>query len=393
MIKFLIKLAILAGLIYWIACDTWRLTLDTTNYEISVSFVLFVVVLLLLWWLLLQLKKPFTWWGQFRDWHQKQKRIKQDKFLSDFLIALLSHQTDRVAVLIDEAKKLYGKDSREALLISALLEPETDKFVQLNQKEQTKLVGLYGLIKEAEAKGDFEEMAYLLQQVPKTEEKTFWVQQTKMTLALNHSDWKQALNLLKANKKQLPRNVYASHKACLLLKLGQVKDAYYTMPNHPAIVLAYAKTLPAKKAQRILEKAWRTTPNWYIYQAYKNAISSLPENKRLKAVLNLTRATRDQRYSLLARADMDTDMHNWARAKENLEIYLQNYPLTRQVADMMANLERVAWHHEDIANDWDRKAIESEDDSLWICRECGHTVGEWQVLCPHCNAFDSLYIK
>ena len=86
-------------------------------------------------------------------------------------------------------------------------------------------------------------------------------------------------------------------------------------------------------------------------------------------------------------------MINWARAKENLEIYLQNYPLTRQVADMMANLERVAWRHEDIANEWERKSIESEDDSLWICAQCGHTAGEWQVLCPHCNAFDTLYNK
>ena len=60
---------------------------------------------------------------------------------------------------------------------------------------------------------------------------------------------------------------------------------------------------------------------------------------------------------------------------------------------MMANIERTAWHHEEIANDWDRKAIESEDDSLWMCRECGHTAGEWQILCPHCNAFDQIILK
>ncbi len=393
MTKFLIKLIALAVVVYLIARDTWRVTLNTSTYEISVSFVLFLAVLVLLWWILVQIKKPFSWWSQFRTWRQNKKRTQKDKFLPELLTAILSHRNDETNTLMDQAAKLYGKGSKEALLISALLEPQTDIFKKLNQVDQTKLAGLYGLIKEAEAKGDFEEMTSLLQQVPKAQEKTLWVQQAKMMLALNHSDWKQALDLLEQNKKQLSRADYKSHKACLLLKLGRAKEAYALMPDHPAIVLAYAKTLPFQKAQKALEKAWHIAPNWQIYLAYKQSIKQLPENKRLKAVLNLTRATRDQRYSLLARADMDTDLHNWARAKENLEIYLQSYPLTRQVATMMANLERTAWHHEDIANDWDRKAIESEDDSLWMCRECGHTAGEWQILCPHCNAFDTLYNK
>ncbi len=393
MTKILIKLIVLGGLIYWIARDTWRMTLSTTDYEISVSFILFLTALVVLWWLLIQIKKPFGWWGQFRDWRQNKIRYHKDEFLMKLLTILLSHQTDKSPALINEAQKLYGKESREVLLISALLNPQSDTFQQLNKSESTKLAGLYGLIQEAETKGDFDEISALLQQVPKNEENTPWVQKIKMSLALNRCDWEQALNLLESSKKHLSKALYKSHRACLLLKLGRVKEAYHTMPTHPAIVLAYAKILPSKKAQKVLEKAWHVIPNWSIYQAYKTLINTLPENKRLKAILNLTRSTRDQRYSLLARADMDTDLRNWARAKENLEIYLQSYPLTRQVANMMANLERTAWHHEDIANEWERKAIESEDDSLWLCHECGHNVGEWQVLCPHCNTFDSLYIK
>ncbi len=393
MTKFLIKLIALAGVVYLIARDTWRVTLNTSNYEITISFVLFLVALIFLWWLLIQIKKPFSWWGQFCAWRQNKKRNQKDSFLPTLLTAVLSHQSDKANVLVRESEKLYGKGSKEVLLVSALLEPQADVFNKLNQADQTKLAGLYGLIKEAEAKGDFEEMNALLQQVPKTQEKTLWVQQAKMFLALTHSDWKTALDILEQNKKQLSKSDYKSHKASLLLKLGRLKEAYALAPSHPAIVLTYAKTLPVRKAKAVLEKAWRVAPNWQIYLAYKQVIKPLPENKRLKSVLNLTRATRDQRYSLLARADMDTDLHNWARAKENLEIYLQSYPLTRQVANMMANLERTAWRHEDIANDWDRKAIESEDDSLWLCRNCGHTVGEWQILCPHCNAFDTLYNK
>ena len=392
MTKFLIKLIVLTGIVYLIAHDPWLITLNTTNYEISISFVLFLVGLALLWWLLILIKKPFSWWGNFRNWRKSKNQAQKDKFLPELLTTVLSHENDKTDALIHEAQKLYGGDSREALLISALLTPQTDTFRELNEKETTKLAGLYGLVQEAEEQGNFEEIATLLQQVPKNQQKTLWVQQAKMKLALNRCDWAQALKLLEENKHSLEKNKFKSHKACLLLKLGRVKEAYHVMPNHPAIALAYAKIAP-KKAKSILEKTWHLTPSWPVYLAYKQTIQHLPENKRLKDILALTRSTRDQRYSLLARADMDMDMHNWPRAKENLEIYLQNYPLTRQVADMMANVERVGWHHEDAALEWERKSIESEDDSLWICSDCGHTAGEWQVLCPHCNAFDTLYIK
>ena len=96
---------------------------------------------------------------------------------------------------------------------------------------------------------------------------------------------------------------------------------------------------------------------------------------------------------MLARADIDMELSNWARAKENLENYLNAYPLTRQVADMMATIERTGYHHEQLAQEWETKQTESEDDTLWLCTTCNHTVSSWQVLCPHCNAFDTLCNK
>ena len=94
------------------------------------------------------------------------------------------------------------------------------------------------------------------------------------------------------------------------------------LPSHIAIALAYAKTNP-KKAEKILFKTWQKSPSWLVYLAYKEAIKNLPEKKRLKSILALTKSTRDERYSLLARADMDIDLENWARAKENLENYIR----------------------------------------------------------------------
>ena len=392
--KLLLRLIGLAIIVVLVLNDPWRVSLDTTNYTFTMSFVLCVVFIFCLIWILNLLKKPFQWWQQYRHFKTNRHQKKVSEYLAELLTSYLGHQTAHNSDLIHKAQKLYGNDSQEVLLVKALLQPEPDIFQTLNtaQTDRVKLAGLYGLIQQEESMGNYEQTAELLKQIPPALSNAPWVQQVKMRLALNQNDWTEALHLLEKGKSYLPKRKYLSQKACLLFKMGKIKEAYQTYPLHPAIALAYAQLTP-KKAIKILTKAWNTTPGWPIYQAIKKAIQHLPEKKQTKILLKLTRPMRDERMALLARADMDMTYQNWARAKENLEIYIQKYPLTRQVANMMASIERTAWHHEQVATDWERKAVEANDDTQWFCQNCNHAVNEWQILCPHCNAFDVLYLK
>lgn len=392
--KILLTLIGLGIVIALILNDTWRLTLNTPDYAFSISFVAGIFLLICALWILSLFKKPFHWWQKFQNFKLHKRQEKISGYLSEVLTAFLGHHPENNTKLIKQAQQLYGPDAKEVLLVSALLQPQTDIFQSLNASESdsTKLVGLYGLIQEAETMGNFDQINDLLKQVPSTMENAPWIQHTKMRLALNQNDWSEALRLLEKAKRYFSKQKYLSHKACLLFKMGKIKEAYQTDPTHPAIALAYANFAP-KKALKVLGKAWKATPGWPIYQAIKKSIQTLPEKKQLKILLDLTRSTRDERVSLLARADMDMAQQNWIRAKENLEIYIQQYPLTRQVATMMATIERTAWHHEQAAQDWESKAVEAADDTLWQCQHCNHPVNEWQVLCPYCNEFDTLYLK
>lgn len=394
MSKLLLWVIFFAILVILIMNDTWRLTLNTADYTISISFVMAMFFWGCLLWFFSLFKKPFQWWQRFQNFKTRKHHEKVSEYLSEVLTAFLSHHTENNSKLIHKAEQLYGLDSKEVLLVSALLQPQTNIFQSLNasETETTKLAGIYGLVQEAEAAGNFEQINELLQQIPPALTNTPWVSQVKMRLALHQSDWSEALRLLESSKRYLSKKKYLSQKACLLLKLGKIKEAYKTDSHHPAIALAYAQFNP-KKALKILKKAWAITPGWPLYLAIKKNIQNLPEAKQIKILLDITRSKRDERVSLLARADMDMTFQNWTRAKENLENYLRGYPLTRQVADMMAAIERKGWHHEQIAQEWERKSVEAEDDTLWMCSECNHAVNEWQVLCPYCNAFDSLYLK
>ncbi len=175
MTKFLLTLIGLAILTVLIVQDTWRLTLNTEGYEISVSFVLFVVMLFVLLWLIRLLKKPLGWITNYREWNKTRNQAKKDAFISELLTTLLSHQTEKKQELLGKAKKMYGANSQEVLLISALLDPTADIFQTLNENQGTKVAGLYGLIENAEKNGDFDEMARLLNEVSGPAQKTQWV--------------------------------------------------------------------------------------------------------------------------------------------------------------------------------------------------------------------------
>ncbi len=392
MTKILFTIVGLAVLTALVIHDKWTVTFTTSDYEISTSFVLFIVALLALLWLLCLLKKPFVWISRYQNWRKNQKQLQKEKFIFELLNTLLNHDASKYDLLLQQAQKLYGAGSQETALVTALIKPSEEIFDTLNKEQTTKMAGIYGLIQAAEKEGNFDQVTALLDEIPSAAQNMPWVNHTKWRLALMRSDWSEALRLLENTKKSLSPQVYKSHKAALLVKLGRIKEAYKLNPVNPAIALLYVQTKPTK-AKRILEKAWKQYPCWPVYTSYKKAIANLPEKKRLQSILDLTKPTRDQRYSLLARADMDIDLQNWARAKENLEIYVQNYPLTRQVADMMAKIERSGLHHERMAQEWEDRSIESEDDSVWYCTKCDHVVTEWHPVCPHCGEFDSIFLK
>jgi uncharacterized membrane-anchored protein len=122
------------------------------------------------------------------------------------------------------------------------------------------------------------------------------------------------------------------------------------------IILAKAKENP-EKALKILKKAWEKAPCQEIYVAYKKALAGKTDEEKMKAVLALIKPDKGNRFSILVLADMNLEIGNAPKAKEILEGYLENFPLTEQVALMMARCEREGWRHEEVAQKWERKAL------------------------------------
>ena len=63
------------------------------------------------------------------------------------------------------------------------------------------------------------------------------------------------------------------------------------------------------------------------------------------------------------------------------------YPLTAQVAKMMADVEQKGWNHTDEAQKWRLKALDAPAELGWKCAVCGHQTESWALVCPVCHAF------
>ena len=345
-----------------------------------------IVAILWFWHLILQ---PFYWIRRFSKWREKSKQEQKQAYLSQVLEALVNQNKERYPLLVKQASTYLTEQDPQYWTILALLQPSEEVYQKLLTFPTTMLGGIHGFFEMAEDLGNLSEMRHLLDTLSGHEKEVLWVKRAYLQLALMEGDWAQVLVSLEGLKKQMSRKEYKRQRACCLLMMGQVDEAYQLDETQAPIVLAKAKENP-EKAIKILKKSWEKMPCQEVYTAYKKALSDKTEAEKIKAVLALTKVNKGNRFSLLALADMNLEIKNAIKAKEILDEYLENYPLTQQVAVMMATAERMGWNHEELAQDWEKKALDLQEKSGWVCTHCGHISGKWEPVCSACHLFNSL---
>ena len=365
------------------------LTLSFQNYQVYLSVFTFsgIIIGLFLLWVLCEL--PFKWIKSLFCWRQKSKSAKQQAFLMQVLEALVNHNKEQYPLLVKHMNRYFDVSELNYWLILALLQPTEEVYQKLLSFPNTILGGIYGFLKMAEGMGNMTEMRYLLDALPQKEKNILWVKQAYLQLAYMENDWKTACAYLDILKKTMPKSEYARQRACCLMMMGEVDKAYKLDSTQAPIVLAKAKETP-EKALKILKKAWEKTPCQEIYQTYKKALFDKTDEEKMKAVLDLVKKNKGNRFSLLALADMNLEIKNAPKAKEVLDEYLEAFPLTQQVALMMASAERIGWNHEEKAQKWERKAFDLQEKTGWVCTHCGHTCGKWEAVCPVCHLFNTM---
>lgn len=393
MLKLIITLATLFFAGFLIVNDHWFITVSAFGYEVTVSSILVLLSILVLIYLLRLIKTPFRWISQLSGKRTLSKQSKREAYLKNVMLAVLENNAIQKAQLLKQ-KNTYFKKEPEAVIVQAFLAPDKSVFTTLSEQKETELAGLYGLYESAKKTGNPEETETVLKKATANYGNIPWVMQAVFDFALVEHDWEKAimqLDLLKKNQ-LISKEDYRNGLAALHLKTGDAQKAFEADSGNPFFALSYAAENP-KKAPDILMTSWRITPCTETYLAYMKLFEELPAGKQMKALKKLIAKDPTSRPALLALADTGIRLELWRDAKEAMEVYLQSYPLTKQARQLMATIIRKGWHHEEEARLWESKPIESDSEGGWICTKCNRLTTEWDILCPNCNAFDTIIYR
>lgn len=400
-VKTLLVLALGVALVLWLAGLGGSVDVRVGEYWIGISFPVAIVLAVLGFLVLHGLLRLI---GFIRGWPARRRRAmadrnrgQADRSLTLALVALAAGRGEAARIEISRARKLVG-DSPHLLLLSAeaaRMQGDDagahEAFEALAARPDAKFLGLRGLLREAEAKGDWDEARRIAAEAQQAEPDAKWLKEERSEVALRRQDWREALSLAGPEAPRAALSLAAAQQEDDPVKAGELeRQAFMADPRFSPGVVAYARRLAEggspRRARSVLQEGWAAAPHPDIAEA---VLAGEPDSlKRVKLVDDLTRSTVSHPESRLLRAKVALAAGLTGRARQDLQAWLDTGAADRRCHAMLVELER-AEHGPEAAREkeaqWLRQAAEAPVEPGWRCGHCGAPHKAWHPLCEACN--------
>lgn len=254
------------------------------------------------------------------------------------------------------------------------------EYRRLEDRPDTALIGLRGLIGLAERRGDFGRAKELAAQARRTAPKSPWAARKLFELECKSGAFADAEKTLSDAAKlgAFPSSDSDKLLAQLLFARGAAADAagrsadaladagraHELDPGLTAAgilaagLLARAGRIPA--AERVLERAWAAAPDSALARAWMGLAPAGDVTARLRQAERLYAANRNSAEGRLTLAEAELAAGRWAEARAHLSA-LSSLPVTRRYCRLMAYLESASGNN-DAARSWFDKSIAAPPD-------------------------------
>lgn len=281
-----------------------------------------------------------------------------------------------------------------------------DHFKELLAHEQTRFVGIRGLMQQRLETGDTETALKLARKAFETNPTHDATLETLFDLQSEEHDWKGARETLRARirTKALPKDVGNRRDAVLSLAdalasedANEARDAALAANRiAPALVpaaVAAARHLAAagetSKAVKVIRKAWAANPHPDLAAAYAALAPDEDPQTRMSRFTSLLRLAPDATETKLTRAELLLAAEDFPGARKALGDLAETDPTARSLS-VMAAVERGSGAPEADVSAWLAKAVAAPGGEAWICDKCDKINESWGPLCDHCGSFDTL---
>ncbi|MFZ7090957.1 heme biosynthesis protein HemY [Primorskyibacter sp. 2E233] len=317
------------------------------------------------------------------------KATKADKYL---------HRPDLTNLITAQAAEMVG-DTKKA----------EEVYKRLLKDENTRFVGVRGLMKQKLSSGDTATALKLAERAFAIKPKHTEVQDTLLRLQAESSDWEGARKTLATKLKTgtLPRDVFKRRDAVLALSEAQniaddaasgaaaeaaIKANKASPDLIPAAAMAargYIAQNRKRNAIRVLKKAWEVHPHPDLAAAFAEIEPNETPDARVKRFAALTAIKPDHRETKLLKAELNLAAENFPEARRSLGDLVETDPDARVLA-IMAAIEKGEGGSDSVVRGWLAKALTSPRGPQWVCDNCNTIHAQWAPLCSNCGAFDTL---
>ena len=348
----------------------------------------------------------------------RNRERKGYEALSEGLFALASGEGHLAMAKAKRADKYLNRPDLTTLLTAQAAEMTGDtrtaeaSYRKLLEKDETRFVGVRGLMHQKLAEGDTDTALGLARKAFELKPKHEDIQNTLLRLQAEKADWSGARETLGAKLKSgtLPRDVHKRRDA--VLALSEAKDildegqsmeareaaiqANKLSPDLiPATVMA-ARAMIAnnnpKGASRILSKTWGVNPHPDIATAFAEIAPAEAPEARLKRFRTLTKQNPDHPETRMLLAELNIAAEHFPDAKRALGHLVTEDPTARSLT-LMAAIERGEGADDAVVRGWLTRALTAPRGPQWICDNCQHIHAAWTPVCNNCAAFDTLEWK
>lgn len=437
---FVIKLAILVTVAVYLANQPGNLSLVWFGYRIdlhpiALSLLGVLFCLALLYAIGRIIARIIAVPGDIGAMRGAAREAKGYQILTRGLAAAAAGDAREAKRLSLQARKLLAKGGAEPpitrLLAAQAAQLEGDDtaahahFKALAETPETAILGLRGLALNALKEGNETEARRLAERALAANPHAQWAAETALRLQAKAGRFdsadeslkalvragaidakigqrrRAALLTEKARQALIPDGTDVSVDVALSAAREAVKLAGDFAPARYVLVRLMLRVAKRKEAMRLIEQIWDDHPHEILGELYLALGENEKPLERTQRLERLQKQNPDhaETHRILAEADIAAEL--WGEARRHIDrlTAIETEQLggpARATCRALAVLEERERHDPVTAHRWLDAASAARPDAAWLCHQCGHRgeagpeSGHWQLVCPQCQAIDSL---